>query len=61
MSRAHVTSGKASLIGGIVVGIACMVLWVAVTCELGFAGTQSLALGLVVSVAAGVWTLLADL
>jgi hypothetical protein len=59
--RAHVTTGKASLIGGIVVGIASMVLWVAVTRELSFFGTSSLIMGLLVSAAAGVWTRLADL
>ena len=36
-SRVRVTQGKASLIGGIVVGITAMVLWTAVTHELGFA------------------------
>jgi hypothetical protein len=59
--RAHVTTGKASLIGGIVVAIATMVLWVAVTGELGFRGSVSLAIGMVVSAAAGLWTRLADL
>ena len=47
--RGHVTTGKASLIGGIVVGIASMVLWAAVTKELGFHSTPALALGLLVS------------
>ena len=61
MGRAHVTTGKASLIGGIVVAIATMVLWVAVTCELGFLGTLSLGGGAAVSAAAGIWTRLADL
>lgn len=60
-TRGHVTTGKASLIGGIVVGIASMVLWVAVTRELGFTGTPVLALGVLVSIAAGTWTRLADL
>ena len=59
--RAHVTTGKASLVGGIVVGIAAMVLWVAVTNELGFHGPVMLVTGLLVSVAAGSWTRLADL
>ena len=59
--RGHVTTGKASLIGGMVVGIAAMVLWVAVTKELGFHGTPVLALGVLVSAAAAVWTRLADL
>ena len=61
MQRAHVTSGKASLIGGMVVGIAAMVLWVAVTDELGFRSAVSLAIGAAVSAAAGIWTRLADL
>jgi hypothetical protein len=60
-TRGHVTSGKASLIGGIVVAIATMALWVAVTKELGFHGTPVLAAGTVVAAAAGVWTRLADL
>jgi hypothetical protein len=59
--RVHITTGKASLIGGIVVGIASMVLWVAVTRELGLHGTPSLLVGLLVSAGAGVWTRLADL
>ena len=59
--RAHVTTGTASLIGGIVVSIATMVLWVAVTGELGFQGALSLGIGVAVSAAAGLWTRLADL
>ena len=59
--RTHITTGKASLIGGIVVGLASMVLWVAVTRELGFHGVMSLGAGILVSAAAGVWTRLADL
>ena len=59
--RAHITTGKASLIGGVVVAVASMVLWVAVTGELGFHGTPSLIAGLLVSAAAGIWTRLADL
>ncbi|HTC83675.1 MAG TPA: hypothetical protein VK683_04935 [Rhizomicrobium sp.] len=59
--RAHVTTGKASLVGGIVVGIACLVLWLAVTRELGFGGLWSLGAGLLVAAAAGTWTRLADL
>jgi hypothetical protein len=59
-ARTHITTGKASLIGGIV-GIAGMVLWVAVTRELGFHGTTTLVAGGLVSTVAGVWTRLADL
>ena len=58
---APVTTGNASLIGGMVVGIASMVLWIAVTRELGFHGTTILVAGLLVSAAAGTWTRLADL
>jgi ribose/xylose/arabinose/galactoside ABC-type transport system permease subunit len=59
--RAHITTGKASLVGGIVVAIATMVLWIAATHELGFHGPIVLVAGLLVSVAAGAWTRLADL
>ena len=59
--RAPVTTGKASLIGGIVVAIATMVLWMAATHELGFHGMPVLIVGLVVSAVTGIWTRLADL
>ena len=59
--RAHVTTGKASLIGGIVVAMAVMVLWVAATRELGFHGMLIVGAGLLVAAAAGIWTRLADL
>jgi hypothetical protein len=59
--RGHVTTGKASLIGGIVVGLATLVLWLAVTRELGFGGRPALLAGLFVAGAAGIWTRLADL
>jgi hypothetical protein len=59
--RADVTTGKASLIGGIVVAMAVMVLWVAATRELGFHGMLIVGAGLLVAAAAGIWTRLADL
>ena len=59
--RAAVTTGKASLVGGIVVGIASLVLCLAVARELGFDGPVSLGVGVLVAAAAGVWTRLADL
>jgi hypothetical protein len=61
MNAARVTTGKASLIGGIVVAIATMVLWMAATHELGFHGMPVLIVGLVVSAITGIWTRLADL
>jgi hypothetical protein len=59
--RARIKPEKASLIGGIVVGIACMVLWAAVTRELGIDGTVTLGVGLLVSVAVATWIRVADL
>ena len=61
MSAPRVTTGKASLIGGIVVAVATMVLWMAVTYELGFHGMPVLIAGLMVSAITGIWTRLADL
>jgi hypothetical protein len=60
-ARARLKLSGASLVGGIVVGIASMVLWVAVTGELGFHGMAVLGAGAAVSAAAGLWTRLADL
>ncbi len=60
-SRAKIKTGKASLIGGIAVGIASMVLWVAVTRELGVAGGAVLALGVLVSIGVATWIRVADL
>lgn len=61
MSAPRVTTGKASLIGGMVVAVATMVLWMAATYELGFHGTPVLIAGLVLSAITGIWTRLADL
>jgi hypothetical protein len=59
--RAHVTTGKASLVGGVVVAIATMVLWIAAARELGFHGAMSLGVGAATAATAGIWTRLADL
>jgi hypothetical protein len=61
MSGRRVTSGKASLVGGIVVGIACFVLWVAIARDLGAGSAGWLAAGALVSVGIGTWIRLADL
>ena len=58
---ARVTTSKASLIGGIVVAAATLVLWVAGASELGFHGNLVLVFGAAVAASAGVWTRLADL
>jgi hypothetical protein len=59
--RGHVTAGNASLVGGIVVAVATLVLWMAGAYELGFHGNLALGMGLAIAAAAGVWTRLADL
>ncbi len=59
--RARIKPGKASLIGGIAVGIASMVIWIAVTRELGLLGTPALAAGLLISTAVAAWIRIADL
>ena len=59
--RSRIKTGKASLIGGIAVGIASMVLWLAVTRELGWSGVPVLALGLAVSASVATWIRVADL
>ena len=61
MSAPRVTTGKASLIGGMVVAVATMVLWMAAAQELGFHGMPVLIAGLMVSAITGIWTRLADL
>ncbi len=58
---ARVTAGKASLVGGIVVGIASFVLWTAIARDLGAATAPWLAAGAIVSAAIGVWIRKADL
>ena len=60
-ARAHITTGKASLVGGIVVAVATLALWLAGANELGFHSNLALGLGVAVAAAAGVWTRLADL
>jgi hypothetical protein len=60
-ARAHVTTGKASLVGGAVVAVAVMALWIAAARELGFHGAMSLGVGATIAAAAGIWTRLADL
>jgi hypothetical protein len=59
--HAHITTGKASLVGGVVVAVATLVLWMAAAHELGFHGNLVLGLGVAAAAAAGIWTRLADL
>ena len=60
-ARGKIKTGKASLIGGIAVGIATMVLWVAVSRELGYSGVPVWAFGVLVSAGVATWIRVADL
>ncbi len=57
----RIKSGKASLIGGIVVGVASFVLWVAIARDLRVDTVPWLFAGLVVSGGIGAWIRIADL
>jgi protein-S-isoprenylcysteine O-methyltransferase Ste14 len=59
--RAHVKTGKASLIGGIAVAIAVLVLWTAVAHELSVDSLPMIGLGLLVAAGIGTWIRMADL
>ena len=61
MTRARIKQGKASLIGGIAVGVAVLVLWVAIAHELAADGVPTLLIGLLVASAVATWIRLADL
>ena len=57
----RIKQGKASLIGGIAVGIAVLVLWVAITRELAVDDAAGIAVGVLVAAGVAVWIRLADL
>ncbi|HEY1935196.1 MAG TPA: hypothetical protein VGG99_24590 [Acetobacteraceae bacterium] len=59
--RVRVKSGKASLIGGIAVGIAVFVLWIAVAHELDAGNVPVIVVGLLVAAGIGTWIRVADL
>ncbi len=59
--RARIKPGKASLIGGLAVGVASLVLWVAISRDLGFVGIPAVVLGVVVSAGVAIWIRVADL
>jgi hypothetical protein len=60
-TRARIKPGRASLIGGIAVGIASFILWTAVAHELVADTPAILGLGLVVSAGIATWIRVADL
>jgi hypothetical protein len=60
-SRTRIKTGKASLIGGIAVGVAVFILWTAIGREIGAQGITSALGGLVAAVAVAAWIRIADL
>jgi protein-S-isoprenylcysteine O-methyltransferase Ste14 len=59
--RTRVKTGKASLIGGIAVGIAVLVLWTAVAHELAADSVLVFGLGCLVAAGIATWIRVADL
>jgi lipopolysaccharide export LptBFGC system permease protein LptF len=57
----RIKKSRASLIGGIAVGIGVFVLWVAIARDLGAAGSVPLLLGALAGTAVGLWIWRADL
>jgi len=61
MSTQRIKPGKASLIGGIAVAFAALMLWTAIAHELAADSAPVLLLGLLVAVGVGAWIRVADL
>ena len=59
--QGEIKKGRASLIGGIAVGIAVLALWTMIARDLGIASTTTLIAGLGAAVAVAVWIRIADL
>ncbi len=59
--RARIKQGKASLIGGIAVGVAVLVLWTGVAHEMAADGAPVIAIGVLVAAAIATWIRVADL
>lgn len=59
--RVRVKTGRASLIGGIAVGIAALVLWIAVAHELAADSVPVIGLGILVAAGIATWIRVADL
>jgi hypothetical protein len=57
----RIKQGKASLVGGIAVGVAVLVLWTAVAHELAVDGAVMIAVGVVVAAGIATWIRVADL
>ena len=61
MTVARIKQGKASLVGGIAVGLAVLALWTAVVHELAADGTLTIAAGVLVAAGIAAWIRIADL
>ena len=59
--QGEIKKGRASLIGGIAVGIAVLVLWVAIARDLGLTSPATLLAGFLAAIAVAAWIRLADL
>ena len=59
--RARIKSGKASLIGGVVVGTATFILWMVIERDAGAVTPLWTAMGAIVAIVIGSWIRLADL
>lgn len=59
--RPRIKSGRASLIGGVAVGVASFLLWAGITHEVGADTPAWLAVGVVASAAVAAWIRIADL
>lgn len=57
----RIKKSRASLVGGIAVGIGVMVLWTAITRDLAVTGNGMMLLGIAVSILVGAWIWRADL
>jgi hypothetical protein len=61
MTAQRIKQGKASLVGGIAVGFAVLVLWTAIAHELAVDGVVTIVIGFLVAAAIAAWIRLADL
>jgi hypothetical protein len=59
--QGEIKKGRASLVGGIAVGLAVMALWWALARDLGFEGGLPLLLGAAVATTVGAYIRIADL
>lgn len=57
----RIKQGKASLVGGIAVGVAVLVLWAAIAQELSTATVPVILAGIAVAVGIAAWIRMADL